>query len=52
METIITNLDNLSEAYGVQIDGVLGFDFLNKGTVCINFNKKQLGMCFLKTGKK
>lgn len=52
METIITNLDNLCEAYGVQIDGVLGYDFLNKGSVCINLNKKQLGICFLKTEKK
>ena len=52
METIITNLDALSESYGVQIDGVLGFDFLNKGTVCINLQKKQLGMSFLKTEKK
>ena len=52
METIITNLDNLCEAYGVQIDGVLGYDFLIKGTVCINLNKKQLGMCFLKTERK
>ena len=52
METIITNLDGLCEAYGVQIDGVLGFDFLEKGTVCINLYKKQLGMCFLKTEKK
>ena len=52
METIITNLDGLCEAYGVQIDGVLGYDFLNKGTVCINLYKKQLGMCFLKSDKK
>jgi len=52
METIITNLDGLCDAYGVQIDGVLGFDFLEKGTVCINLYKKQLGICFLKTEKK
>jgi predicted aspartyl protease len=52
METIITNLDGLSDAYGVQIDGVLGYDFLNKGTVCINLQKKQLGICFLKPEAK
>ena len=52
METIITNLDGLSEAYGVQIDGVLGYDFLNKGTLCINLEKKQLGICFLKSETK
>jgi len=49
METIITHLDALNEAYGVQIDGMLGYNFLNKGAICINFTKKQLGMKFLKT---
>ena len=52
METIITNLDGLSDAYGVQIDGVLGYDFLNKGVVCINLEKKQMGICFLKPEAK
>lgn len=51
METIITNLDALSEAYGVKIDGVLGYNFLNKGVVCINMGKKQLSICFTKTAK-
>jgi predicted aspartyl protease len=47
METIITHLDALNEAYGVQIDGMLGYNFLTKGIICINFTKKQLGMKFL-----
>jgi predicted aspartyl protease len=48
METIITHLDNLNEAYGVQIDGMLGYNFLNQGVICINLRKRQLGMKFLK----
>jgi predicted aspartyl protease len=52
METIITNLDNLSEAYGTHIDGILGYDFLSKGMFCINFEKKQLGVRFIKAEEK
>jgi predicted aspartyl protease len=48
METIITNLDALSEAYGTRIDGMLGYNFLEQGTVCINFVKKQFGIRFNK----
>ncbi len=46
METIITNLDNLNEAYGVHIGGMLGYNFLRKGIICINFEKNQFGICF------
>jgi predicted aspartyl protease len=52
METIITQLDALSEAYGVQIDGMLGYNFLAQGAICINFTKRQLGMKFIKTELK
>ena len=31
METIVTNLDDLSEAYGTRIDGMLGYSFLEQG---------------------
>jgi hypothetical protein len=47
MGTIITYTDYLSEAYGVQIDGVLGFDFVSKGNFCINFVKRQVGICYI-----
>lgn len=46
METIVSNLDHLSEAYGMHIDGMLGFNFLAKGIICINFGKKQFAMRF------
>jgi len=48
METIITNLDALSEAYGTHIDGMLGYSFLDQGIVCINFARKLFGIRFTK----
>ncbi|MFN8240150.1 MAG: pepsin/retropepsin-like aspartic protease family protein [Bacteroidales bacterium] len=48
MKTIITNLDALSEAYGVGLDGMLGYDFITRGTICINFVKRQFDMQFNK----
>jgi hypothetical protein len=48
METIVTHLDALNEAYGIQIDGMLGYNFLIQGVICINFTKKELGMKFIK----
>jgi predicted aspartyl protease len=47
METIITNLDQLSEAYGRRIDGMLGYSFISKGLICINFVKKEIGISYL-----
>jgi hypothetical protein len=48
METIISNLDALGDAYGTKIDGMLGVNFMDQGTVCINFVKKQFGIQFRK----
>jgi predicted aspartyl protease len=48
METVITYLDHLNESYGTHLDGVVGFDFISKGTFCINFVKKQMGIAYLK----
>lgn len=41
MQTIITSLNTMSEAYGIEMDGMLGYDFFISGTICINFFKKQ-----------
>lgn len=49
METVITYLDHLNESYGTIIDGMVGFDFISKGTFCINFVKRQMGIAYLKT---
>jgi len=44
MEAIVSNLDALSEAYGTKIDGMLGFNFMEQGIVCINFARKEFGL--------
>lgn len=46
METVITNLGALSEAYDTKIDGMLGYSFLSKGVICINFVKKEFSIRF------
>jgi predicted aspartyl protease len=52
MTTIVTRLDALEDAYGQMMDGVLGYDFLARGPVCVNFVKKQLSMIILKEEQK
>lgn len=52
METIISNLDALGEAYGTKIDGMLGYSFLEQGVVCINFAKKQFSLHLTKGEEK
>ena len=52
METIITNLDALSEAYETHIDGILGYSFLEHGIICVNFVNKQFGIHFMKGKEK
>jgi hypothetical protein len=48
METIISNLEPLSEAYGTKIDGILGFNFMEQGILCINFARKQFCIQYTK----
>lgn len=48
MQTVITNLASLEEAYDVQLSGVLGYEFLEKGIFCINMRKNQLSIRFNK----
>lgn len=48
METVITDMAALSAAYETAIDGMLGYSFLQHGTVCINFVKKEFGIRFTK----
>jgi predicted aspartyl protease len=47
METIITNLDALGESYGTNLDGMLGYSFLSKGVICINFVKKEFAISYI-----
>jgi len=42
VRTIVTNLSNISRAYSLSIDGMIGHDFLSLGVVSINFVRKEL----------
>lgn len=42
METILTNLNNLNEAFGTDLDGVLGYEFFVQKRTIINYQKKML----------
>lgn len=42
MGAVISNLEGLSEATDIPLDGMIGYDFLIKGIVSINFVKKEL----------
>jgi hypothetical protein len=52
METIVTTLFAMSEAYNTKIDGMLGYSFLEQGTININFVKRQFGINFKKDSGK
>lgn len=52
METVVSNLDALSDVYGTQIDGILGFNFMEQGIFCINFTRKQFSIQFTKGEEK
>lgn len=42
MEVLVTSLQQMSAAFGVDIDGMLGSDFLSKQKVVINFLQNEL----------
>jgi predicted aspartyl protease len=44
MKTLITNMGDMSTAYGTSVDGMLGYDFLARGKVRINFVKNTIEM--------
>jgi predicted aspartyl protease len=48
MQTIITNLDDMSASFGFTIDGMLGYDFFEKGQVCINLVRMEMKINFNK----
>ena len=51
MQTVITNISSLEDAYGVRFSGVLGYEFLEKGIICINLRKGELGIRYAKADK-
>lgn len=49
MQTIITNLDNMSAAFGQTVDGMLGYDFFSQGQIYINLVKLEMKISFNKS---
>jgi hypothetical protein len=52
METVVASLFTLNEAYDTHIDGVLGYNFLEHGVVCVNFLKSKVEIRFVKGEKE
>jgi len=48
MKALITNLKHMKMAYGAEIDGMLGCDFLEKGVFHFNLVQNKLGINFAK----
>ncbi len=42
MYTVITNLNHMNEAFGVQLDGILGYEFFAQKRTIINYKKEKL----------
>ena len=42
MNTVLTNFDGMYDAYGVFLDGVLGYEFLKQKRTIINYKKEKL----------
>nr|WP_321234100.1 retropepsin-like aspartic protease [uncultured Psychroserpens sp.] len=42
METILTNLNQMNEAFGTSVDGVLGYEFFRQQRTIINYKKEKL----------
>jgi len=42
METMLTNLNQMNEAFGTSIDGVLGYEFFRQQRTIINYKKEKL----------
>lgn len=52
MNVIITNLNAMSHFYGIPTHGMLGCEFLEKGTFFINLKLERLGIVFNKEDRK
>ncbi|NQV54174.1 MAG: aspartyl protease family protein [Flavobacteriales bacterium] len=42
---VISDLSRMSNAFGVPIDGMIGFDLLARGAMVLNFKKRTLTFC-------
>jgi predicted aspartyl protease len=52
LKVLIANLDAMGRGYGTELDGMLGFDFLTKGKVSINFASRRIRFVKEKEGSK
>jgi predicted aspartyl protease len=52
MQTMVTSLKAMSNAYGIEIDGMLGCDFFEQGIVFLDLKNKQMGIQFYKNVKE
>ncbi|WP_298533887.1 hypothetical protein [uncultured Algibacter sp.] len=42
MSTVLTNLSKMNEAFGISLDGILGYEFFTQKRTIINYQKEQL----------
>ena len=42
MDTVLTNLNNMNEAFGTHLDGILGYEFFKQKRTIINYKKEKL----------
>ncbi|MGS2726496.1 hypothetical protein ACU8DI_07785 [Psychroserpens sp. BH13MA-6] len=42
METLLTNLNQMNEAFGTSLDGILGYEFFRQQRTIINYKKEKL----------
>jgi len=52
MQTMVTSLKAMSDAYGIEIDGMLGCDFFEQGIVFLDIKNRQMGIQFYKNAKE
>ena len=42
MNTLLTSLDDINTSFNVNVEGVLGYEFLKKRRVLVNYQKRKL----------
>ncbi len=42
MQTIVTDFSAMRQAYGNNLDGLVGYPLLSRGIICLNFQSKQM----------
>ncbi len=52
MRTLLTDMGDMSGSYGMVVDGILGYDFLDRGRLRVNFIKKTMEMQFFDNFKE